>query len=71
METTRLVQLTSGQCLLFATRPKFLDWNKAELQTLDRTTRKLLTSHNALHPRSNVDRIYLPRDKGGKGLKQI
>ena len=28
----------------------FSDWNKAELQTLDRTTRKLLTSHNALHP---------------------
>ena len=26
---------------------------------------------NALHPRSNVDRIYLPRDKGGKGLKEI
>ena len=49
----------------------FLDWNKEELQTLDRTTRKLLTSHNALHPRSNVDRIYLPRDKGGKGLKEI
>ena len=49
----------------------FSDWNKAELQTLDRTTRKLLTSHNALHPRSNVDRIYLPRDKGGKGLKEI
>ena len=49
----------------------FLDWNKEELQTLDRSTRKLLTSHNAIHPRSNVDRIYLPRDKGGKGLKEI
>ena len=49
----------------------FLDWNKAELQTLDRTTIKLSTSHNALHPRSNVDRIYLPRDKRGKGLKEI
>ena len=39
----------------------FLDWNKAELQTLERTTRKLLTSHNALHPRSNVDRIYFTK----------
>ena len=49
----------------------FLDWNKEKLQTLYRTTRKLLTSHNAFHLRSNVDRIYLPRDKGGKGLKEI
>ena len=46
----------------------FLDWRKSELQDLDRKTRKLLTMHNGLHPKSNVDRIYIPREEGGRGL---
>ena len=27
-----------------------------------------MTMHNALHPKSNVDRLYLPRRDGGRGL---
>ena len=46
----------------------FLDWTKAEVEQLDRRTRKLMTMHNALHPKSNVDRLYLPRKDGGRGL---
>ena len=38
----------------------FLDWTISELQEMDRRTRKLMTMHNALHPRSNVDRLYIP-----------
>ena len=46
----------------------FLDWTKAEVEQLDRRTRKLMTMHNALHPKRNVDRLYLPRKDGGRGL---
>ena len=46
----------------------FLDWTKFEMEQLDRQTRKLTTMHNALHPKSNVDRLYLPRKDGGRGL---
>ena len=35
---------------------------------MDRRTRKLLTMHNGLQPRSNVDRTYIPRKEGGRGL---
>ena len=35
---------------------------------MDRKTRKLMTIHGALHPKSDVDRIYVPRGKGGRGL---
>ena len=38
----------------------FIDWNCAELTQLDRRTRKLITMHKALHPKSNVDRLYIP-----------
>ena len=29
---------------------------------------KFLTMHNGLHPRSAVDRVYIPRKEGGRGL---
>ena len=45
-----------------------MSWTKRELAELDRKTRKLLIIHGALHPRSNVSRLYLPRREGGRGL---
>ena len=47
----------------------FLDWTKEEKQQLDRRkTRKRLTMHKGLHPKSNVGRLYIPRKEGGRGL---
>ena len=43
----------------------------AELEVLDRKTRKLMTAHRTLHPQSDIDRLYLPRRSGGRGLLQI
>ena len=48
-----------------------VNWTKSELAELDRKTRKLLTIHGALHPRSNVSRLYLPRKEGGRGLISV
>ena len=42
-----------------------------ELQSIDRKTRKLFTIHGALHPKSDVDRLYIPRKEGGRGLISI
>ena len=48
-----------------------VNWTKSELAELDRKTRKLFTIHGALHPRSNVSRLYLPRREGGRGLISV
>ena len=32
-------------------------WTKAELEKLDRQTRKIMTMNGALHPKSDVDRL--------------
>ncbi|KAI5731018.1 hypothetical protein M8J77_003330 [Diaphorina citri] len=48
-----------------------IDWTKEEIRKFDRKTRKLLTMNKCLHPKSDVDRIYLPRKDGGKGLRSI
>ncbi|XP_053114405.1 uncharacterized protein LOC128328439 [Hemicordylus capensis] len=47
------------------------DWTQAELETLDHKTRQIMTINHALHPRSDVDRLYLPRSSGGRGMLQV
>ena len=49
----------------------FVIWRKRELQTIDRKTMKLFTIYRALHPKSDVDRLYIPRKEGGSGLISI
>ena len=45
-----------------------IGWTKAELQALDRKTRKMLTIYRAHHPKADIDRMYLRRAEGGRGL---
>ena len=45
-----------------------MTWRRHELRGMDRKTRKLLTVYGAFHPKSDVDRLYLPRAMGGGGL---
>ena len=50
---------------------RIVDWTQAELEDLDCKTRKLITANHALHSQSDVDRLYLPRQTGGRGLLQV
>ena len=38
---------------------------------MDGKTRKVLSMYRALHPRSNADRLYLPRSERGKGILSL
>ena len=49
----------------------FLKWTRDELKQMDQRTRKLMTMHKALHPRDDVDRLYVSRKEGGRGLTSI
>ena len=49
----------------------FVSWRKSELQAIDRKNRKLFTIYGALHLKSDVDRLYIPRKEGGGGLISI
>ena len=48
-----------------------INWKVDELKQMDRTTRKTLTMYGALHPKSDIDRLYLKRNHGGRGLISI
>ena len=39
----------------------FLKCTRDELRQMNQRTRKLMTMHKALHPRDNVDRLYVTR----------
>ena len=46
-------------------------WTVDELAAADRKTRKLFTIYKGLHPRADVDRLYLPRNCGGRNLRNV
>jgi hypothetical protein len=48
-----------------------INWHQEEIQKLDRKTRKMLTIHRQHHQKPDIDRLYVPRKDGGRGLMQV
>ena len=48
-----------------------INWKLFEIKKLDTKTRELLTTGQVHHPKADVDRLYLPRARGGRGLTQV
>ena len=48
-----------------------IKFTQEEKRTMDTMTRKQMTIHGSLHPRADVDRLYLPRKEGGRGLLSV
>ena len=48
-----------------------LGWTVNDMKELDRKTRKMLTLHNMFHKKGDVDRLYMSRQEGGRGLISI
>ena len=45
-----------------------VSWRKSEWPAMGRKTKKLFTIYGALSPKSDVDRLFTPRNEGRKGL---
>ena len=48
-----------------------LEWTQRELEEMDRKTRKILTMNGVFHRDSDVDRLYMRREFGGRGLISV
>ena len=48
-----------------------VNWQINDIKKLETKTRKFLTMYRMHHPKADVDRLYLPRNEGGRGLIQI
>ena len=42
-----------------------------EIKQIDRKTRKMLTLYKMHHPKADIDRLYVKRKEGGRGLMQV
>ena len=49
----------------------FLKGTMEELTQMDQKTRKSMTMHKALHPRDDIDRLHVSRNKRGKDLPSL
>ena len=47
------------------------NWPIAELRQIDREVRKILVESGGKHPLGSTALLYLPRKKGGRGLKSV
>ena len=48
-----------------------LYWKESELKEIDRKSRKTIAMYGALHPKSDVNRLYIKRIEGGRGLISV
>ena len=48
-----------------------IKWRKDELTSIDGKTRKMMTKYKALHPKVDVDRLYMKRSEGGRGMISV
>jgi len=48
-----------------------IKWRIEEIKQIDRKTRKMLTMHKIHHPKADIDRLYVKRREGGRGLVQV
>ena len=48
-----------------------IDWKISELKEIDTKTLKLLKMLKMLHLKADVERLYIPRKDGGRGLIDV
>ena len=48
-----------------------IEWTKKELKSIDVRVRKMMTMAGTFHQKGDVDRLYLPRKEGGRGLISV
>ena len=46
-------------------------WPLSELRDVDRAARKIIVENDGKHPASLTSSLYLPREKGGRGLRSV
>src|SRR5215469_2302043 len=47
-----------------------INWRTEEIKQIERKTRKMLTVYKMHYPKADIDRLYVKRKEGGRGLVQ-
>ena len=67
----KVIAINTWAVAIFRYSAGILEWKSSELKKIDRKSRKTMTMYGAFHPKSDVDRLYMKRKEGGRGLSNI
>ena len=67
----KITAINTWAVAVFRYGAEILEWKESELKNVDRKSRKTMTMYGALHPKSDVNRLYIKRKEGGRGLMSV
>ena len=65
------MELILGNYPYYNIQQHLLVGGKVNCGAIDRKTRTLFSIYGALHPKLDIDRLYIPRKEGGRGLISV
>ena len=68
---SKITAIKTWAVAIFRYGAGILQWKGSELKNVDRKSRKTMTMYAALHSKSDVDRLYIKRKEGGRGLMSV
>ena len=70
-EKNKITAINAWAVAVFRYGAGMLQWKESELKDVDGKSRKTMTMYGALHPKNDVDRLYIKRKMGGRGLMSV
>ena len=67
----KVTTISTWSVAIFRYGTGIIQWKASELEDLDRKSRKTMTIFGGLHPKSDVDRLYVKRKEGGRGFISV
>ena len=72
LNSTNRIQAINTLAIPYVTYSfNIINWTILEIRKLDTKIRKLLTCDRMHHPKAVVDRLYIPRKEGGRGVTKL
>ena len=67
----KVTAISTWSVAIFRYGTGIIQWKASELEDLDRKSRKTMMIFGGLHPKSDVDRLYVKRKEGGRGFISV
>ena len=67
----KVTVINTWEVAIFRYGARIIQWKASELKDLDRKSRKTIAMYGGLHPKSEVDRLYVKRKEGGRDLISV
>ena len=67
----KITAINAWAVVVFRYGAGILQWKDSELKDVERKSRKTMAMYGVLHPKSDVDRLYVKRKERGRSLMSV